>query len=70
MVEQLENFQGKGSKSRKKGSNCLNGWKTSEGGNGPNVGRNIWGRLILMVKKWPKYWLEKTKETGWKNRLK
>ena len=37
---------------------------------GLNVGRNIWGRLILMAKKWPKYWLEKTKETGWKNRLK
>ena len=34
------------------------------------VGRNIWGRLIHMTKKLPKYWLEKTKETGWKNILK
>ena len=34
------------------------------------VGRNISGRLIHMFKKLPKYWLEKTKETGWKNILK
>ena len=33
------------------------------------VGRNIWGKLVDMAKKWPKCWLEKTK-TGWKNQLK
>ena len=37
---------------------------------GLKVGRNIWGKLIHMTKNLPKYWLEKTKETGWKNRLK
>ena len=37
---------------------------------GLKVGRNIWGKLIHMTKILPKYWLEKTKETGWKNRLK
>ena len=37
---------------------------------GVKVGRNIWGKLIHMTKNLPKYWLEKTKETGWKNRLK
>ena len=37
---------------------------------GLKVGRNIWGKLIHMNKNLPKYWLEKTKETGWKNRLK
>ena len=26
------------------------------------VGKNILGRLIHMAKKWPKCWLEKTKE--------
>ena len=37
---------------------------------GLKVGRNIWGKLIHMAKNLPKYWLEKSKETGWKNRLK
>ena len=37
---------------------------------GLKVGRNICGKLIHMTKNLPKYWLEKTKETGWKNRLK
>ena len=37
---------------------------------GLKVGGNIWGRLIHMAKKLQKYWLEKTKETGLKNRLK
>ena len=37
---------------------------------GLKVGRNIWGKLIHMTKNLPKHWLEKTKETGWKNRLK
>ena len=37
---------------------------------GLKVGRNIWRRLIHMAKKLPNYWLEKPKETGWKNRLK
>ena len=37
---------------------------------GLKVGGNIWGRLTHMAKKLQKYWLEKTKGTGWKNRLK
>ena len=35
MTEQWEDCQEKGSKSRKKGNNCLNGQKTSKLGNGP-----------------------------------
>ena len=35
IAEQWENCQGKGSKSRKKINNCLNGWKIIVCGNGP-----------------------------------
>ena len=34
------------------------------------VGRSIWRRQMHMAKKLPKDWLDKTKETGCKNRLK
>ena len=37
---------------------------------GLKVVRNIRGKLSHMAKKLPKYWLDKTKEIGWKNRLK